>query len=160
MSEDDVKRAMVPFLREFYRYRYEPRPGSEVATLDNVSADGLVADVLMHFRRDDGTQFLAACEATARGQEDEVRFKLDRVYFIWDCIAFAAAFTTVLYAIFYITRPNWLISLAVAGNSGLLIGLALIVRDGVLMALGLAMAVAAFGAAAYLISTLFGVVIG
>jgi cell division protein FtsN len=126
ITEDDVKRAMVPFLKEFYRNRYEPRPGSEVATLDNVSSEGLVADVLLHFRSQDDTAFICACEATSRDKEQEVRFQLDRIYFLWDCAAFGAAFTALVYTIFYATQDRWLIGLGPTGNGGLLAGLLII----------------------------------
>lgn len=122
MTEDDVKRAIIPFLKEFYRYRYEPRPGSEVATLDNVSSGGLVADVMLYFKKQDESTFLCACEATARGNEDEVRYRLNQPYFLWDCVAFAAVFSVTIYAVFFIIERKWLIDLQVAGNFGMLLG--------------------------------------
>lgn len=126
ITEDQVKRAIIPFLKSFYQHRYEPLPGSTETSFDNVGSGGLVADVLMRFRKQDDSLFLCACEATARGKEDEVRFQLNRLYFFWDCLAFSAVFTTVCYILFYLGARRWLVGLAGPGNLGLFIGLALI----------------------------------
>ena len=58
LTEDDIKVAFLPFLKEFYKYRFEYRPDSVQTELDNVSAGGLVADGMVSFRKNDGSPFV------------------------------------------------------------------------------------------------------
>ncbi len=126
LSEDEVKRRFVPFLREFYRQRFEPMPGSEAVELDNVGEGGLVADGKMTFRKADGSPFVCTYEATSRDKAQEVKFSVNEQYLLWDAAAFAAIAAAVLYAAFYAARREWLIDLRLEGNLGLLLGLTLI----------------------------------
>jgi hypothetical protein len=126
LSEDEVKRRFVPFLREFYRKRFEPMPGSEAVELDNVGEGGLVADGKMTFRKADGSPFVCTYEATSRDKAQEVKFSINEQYLLWDAAAFGAIIAAILYAAFYVTRRDWLIDLRLEGNLGLLIGMTLI----------------------------------
>ena len=126
LSEDEVKRRFVPFLREFYRQRFEPMPGSEAVELDNVGEGGLVADGKMTFRKGDGSPFVCTYEATSRDKAQEVKFSVNDQYLVWDAAAFGAIAAAVLYAVFYATRREWLIDLQLEGNLGLVIGVAMI----------------------------------
>ncbi len=126
LSEDEVKRRFVPFLRAFYRKRFEPMPGSEAVELDNVGEGGLVADGKMTFRKSDGSPFVCTYEATSRDKSQEVKFSVNEQYLIWDAAAFAAIAVAVMYAVFFATRREWLIGLRLEGNLGLLFGLGLI----------------------------------
>ena len=122
LTEDFVKRRFVPFLKGFYKHRYEPPADSIQVNYDNVGADGLVADIVLGFRKNDDTPFVCACEATSRDKAGEVKFTLNLVYFLWDAVAFGAFFSAVAYAFFYETRMLWLLDLHAAGNLGLIIG--------------------------------------
>ncbi|MBK9337719.1 MAG: hypothetical protein IPM98_14610 [Lewinellaceae bacterium] len=122
LTEDDIKRAFLPYLKEFYRYRYEYRPESVHTELDNVSAGGLVADGMLSFRKDDGNPFVCTYEATSMDKSEEVKFKLNVVYFTWDCLAFGAVVAAVAYAAAYALRLPWLVSLQWAGNLGFVLG--------------------------------------
>ncbi len=126
LSEDEVKRRFVPFLRNFYRQRFEPIAGSESVELDNVGEGGIVADGKMTFRKVDGSPFVCTYEATSRDKAEEVKYAINDLYLAWDSAAFGAIATAVLYAIFYVTRPNWLVGLRFEGNLGLIFGVALI----------------------------------
>lgn len=126
LTEDEVKRRFVPFLRNFYRQRFEPMPGSEAVELDNVGDGGLVADGKMTFRKADGSPFVCTYEATSRDKAEEVKYTLNEGYLRWDAAAFGSIATAMLYAVFYVTRREWLIGLRLEGNLGLLIGVALI----------------------------------
>lgn len=123
LTENDVKQRFVPFLKDFYRQRYEPIHGSEAVEMDNVSAGGVVADGKLSFRKSDGSPFLCTYEATSLDKAEEVKYRLNIHYFIWDCIAFSSLFTAIFYIFFYVTKRPWLYTLQVAGNIGLLIGL-------------------------------------
>jgi hypothetical protein len=122
LTEDVVKQRFVPFLKDFYRHRYEPAADSFAVNLDNVSEGGLVADIVMTFKTSDDKAFTCACEATSRDKSGEVKFELNLVYFIWDAVAFGAFFSAVVYAFFYETRLQWLLDLHKVGNLGLIIG--------------------------------------
>lgn len=125
LTEDDIKRAFLPYLKEFYRYRYEYRPESMHAELDNVSAGGLVADGMLSFRKDDGNPFVCTYEASSLDKSEEVKFSLNVVYFTWDCLAFGAVVAAVAYAAAFALRLPWLISLQWAGNLGFVLGMGL-----------------------------------
>lgn len=125
-TEDDIKRAFLPYLKEFYRYRYEYRPESVYAELDNVSAGGLVADGMLSFRKDDGNPFVCTYEATSIDKSAEVKFSLNVVYFTWDCLAFGAVTAAVAYGAAFALRLPWLVGLQWAGNLGFVLGTGLI----------------------------------
>lgn len=125
-TEDDIKRAFLPYLKEFYRYRYEYRPESVYAELDNVSASGLVADGMLSFRKDDGNPFVCTYEATSIDKAAEVKFSLNVVYFTWDCLAFGAVTAAVAYGAAFALRLPWLVGLQWAGNLGFVLGTGLI----------------------------------
>jgi hypothetical protein len=125
-TEDDIKRAFLPYLKEFYRYRYEYRPESVYAELDNVSAGGLVADGMLSFRKDDGNPFVCTYEASSIDKAEEVKFSLNVVYFTWDCLAFGAVVAAVAYGATFALRLPWLVGLQWAGNLGFVLGTGLI----------------------------------
>jgi cell division septation protein DedD len=126
LSEQDIQRIFLPFLRQFYRYRYEYQPDTEQSSMDNRSADGLVADGLLSFRRPDGSTFLSTFEATSRDKIEEVKYSINHTYFLWDCAAFGAAMAAVAYAWMYAFRLSSLHALSLPGKLGLPIGVALI----------------------------------
>jgi cell division septation protein DedD len=123
LSEDEVKRRFVPFLKDFYKNRYEPAADSFSVSLDNVSESGLVADIVMTFRQKDETPFVCACEATSLDKADEVKFALNRTYFLWDAMAFGAFFSAAVYGFFYNRQFLWLLNLHFTGNLGLIVGI-------------------------------------
>jgi hypothetical protein len=126
LSEDDIKRMFVPFLRDFYRARYEPLPNSEHTSLDNVGEGGIVADGIMSFRKKDGSPFVCTYEATSRDKAEEVKYSLNLRYFLWDCAAFGMVCSALLYLFTYATQLPWLVSLRGIGNVGLLLGTGMI----------------------------------
>ncbi|MBN8676953.1 MAG: hypothetical protein J0M29_01935 [Chitinophagales bacterium] len=126
LSEDEVKRRFVPFLRDFYKNRYEPMSNTVTVELDNVSKEGWVADGKITFRKSDGSPFVCTYEATSRDKADEVKFRLNSHYFLWDCAAFALVCAALAYAWLYETDLLWLVELKAVGNVGLLTGVALI----------------------------------
>ncbi len=122
LTEDEVKRRFVPFLKDFYKHRYEPEAGSFSVHFDNVSESGLVADIVMTFKKKDETPFVCACEATSRDKIGEVKYDLNLVYFLWDAAAFGAFCSAAAYGFFYKTQMEWLFNLRLTGNFGLIIG--------------------------------------
>jgi hypothetical protein len=126
LSEDEVKRRFVPFLKDFYKNRYQSETGSMVVEMDNVSAEGWVADGKLTFRKFDDTTFTCTYEATSLDKSDEVKYKLNKHYFFWDCLAFGCVCAAVSYIFFYQTSLKWLIQMKGIGNVGLLLGIFLI----------------------------------
>lgn len=94
--------------------------------MDNVSAEGWVADGKLTFRKQDDSLFVCTYEATSRDKSEEVKYKLNTHYLAWDCTAFGAICTAVGYIFFYQTKLLWLIELKIAGNVGLVLGVFLI----------------------------------
>jgi hypothetical protein len=126
LTEEEVKHRFVPFLKDFYKNRYESVPGSIHVEMDNVSAEGWVADGKLTFRKEDGSAFVCTYEATSLDKSEEVKYRLNTHYFVWDCSAFGAAFAAAGYFFFYLSRLPWLIQLKGIGNIGLLLGLFII----------------------------------
>lgn len=123
LTEDDVKQRFVPFLKDFYRHRYEPLPNTVEVDFDSVGEGGIVADGRVQFRKPDGSLFTCTYEATSRDKMAEVKFTLNLQYFLWDCAAFAAVAAAAAYIVFYNTRFAWLVGLHWPGNLGLLLGM-------------------------------------
>ena len=126
LTEEDVKLRFMPFLRDFYKNRYEPMPNSVAVELDNVSKEGWVADGKITFRKSDGSPFVCTYEATSRDKADEVKYRLNVFYLLWDCAAFGMVCAALAYVFIYQTDLVWLVELKAVGNIGLLIGTAMI----------------------------------
>ena len=126
LSEDEIKSAFLPFLREFYRFRYEYQAHTEQSSLDNVTADGLIADGMLRFQKPDGKPFVCTYEATSADKEGEVKFTLHQTYFLWDCVAFGMFVAAAAMGFFYVFDLPFLGKLSVPGKIGMPLGLALI----------------------------------
>lgn len=126
LTEEQVKQRFIPFLKDFYKMRYEPMPNTIEVELDNVSAGGLVADGKVSFRKEDGSSFVCTYEATSRDKVEEVKYQLNISYFLWDCAAFGAMLSAIVYAGSFVYNKMWLIGLQWAGNIGLLAGVMMI----------------------------------
>lgn len=122
LSEDEVKRRFMPFLRDFYKNRYEPVANSVSTDYDSVSIEGWVADGKITFRKPDGDAFICTFEATSRDKVAEVKFQLNFQYFLWDCTAFALVCAALTYAFFYEINFVPLVKMGWLGNIGLLLG--------------------------------------
>ncbi len=126
LTEDEVKRRFLPFLRDFYKNRYEPMPNSVAVELDNVSKEGWVADGKITFRKSDGAPFVCTYEATSRDKVAEVKYQRNMLYLLWDCAAFGMVGAAIAYVFFFETRLLWLTELKPVGNIGLLLGTGMI----------------------------------
>lgn len=126
LSEQALKERFVPFLKDFYRKRFEPVAGTFSTSFDNVADGGIVADGLMRFRKNDGSEFSCTFEASSRDKLGEVKYQTNLVYFLWDCAAFAGVCISIAYIASYIWYRPWLIGLHAAGNVGFMLGIGLI----------------------------------
>ncbi|MEZ4891783.1 MAG: hypothetical protein R2778_02065 [Saprospiraceae bacterium] len=126
LTEDEVKRRFIPFLKDFYKNRYQSDPAAIKVELDNVSAEGWVADGKLTFRKEDDSPFICTYEATSLDKIEEVKYRLNSPYFVWDSIAFGTVAAAVLYFLFYQSRLPWLIGLKGSGNLGFVLGIFII----------------------------------
>jgi hypothetical protein len=113
LSEDAIKKAFVPFLRNFYKDRYAIQFGSLNTSFDNVSESGIIADGKLTFLKPNETDvsksetFTCTYEATSAEKIGEVKFGLNQSYFLWDCVAFTALLVTVLYVLTFLSRTTF-----------------------------------------------------
>jgi cell division septation protein DedD len=126
LTESDIKRAFLPFLRQFYRFRYEYQPASEQASFDNVTAEGYIADGLLTFLKPDGSRFVCTYEATSADKIQEVKYAHNQDYFLWDCLAFAGVVAVIGYCYIFLTSSDTLRTMGTAGKIGLPLGVGMI----------------------------------
>jgi hypothetical protein len=122
LTEDEVKHLFVPFLKGFYKNRYQPDASGMTVSLDNTSTDGWIADGKITFLKPDGTPFVCTYEATSLDKIGEVKYQLNTDYFLWDAFAFGSlCAATALITLFEINLP-WMLQLSAAGNMGIIFG--------------------------------------
>jgi hypothetical protein len=126
LTETDIKQAFLPFLRQFYRFRYEYQPTSEQASFDNVTADGFIADGMLTFLKPDGSRFTCTYEATSADKIEEVKYSHHHDYFLWDCLAFAGITAVVGYGYILLANSAMLLNMGTAGKIGLPLGVGMI----------------------------------
>lgn len=91
-----------------------------------MSEEGWVADGKLTFRKEDDSPFICTYEATSLDKIEEVKYRLNSPYFVWDSIAFGTVAAAVLYFLFYQSRLPWLIGLKGSGNLGFVLGIFII----------------------------------
>lgn len=126
LTEDEIKSAFLPYLKEFYRFRYEYQPGTEKSSVDNITPEGYVADGMLSFKKPDGRDFFCTFEATSADKIGEVQFSLNFWYFIWDCLGFAGLVATTVYGFLYITNEEFIGNLIPSAKIGLPVGIGII----------------------------------
>ena len=100
-SENNIKRSALQFLKMYYRNR--PRTGETSTKLNQTTDNGIIADGILFFPKENGEKFLASVEATSFDTRDEVKYKLQRGLIFWDCIMAASALAAfvILFGHFY-----------------------------------------------------------
>ena len=126
LTEDEIKSAFLPYLKEFYRFRYEYQAGSEKSSIDNITPEGYVADGMLSFKKPDGRDFFCTFEATSADKIGEVQFSLNFWYFIWDCLGFAGLVATAVFGFLYITNEEFIGNLTTSGKIGMPLGIGII----------------------------------
>ena len=91
-SENNIKKAALRFLKMYYKHR--PRAGKTDIKVNQTTQDGIIADGLLSFPKEEGNHFVAAVEATSFDTRDEVKYKMEyRLLnwdaFMWGCVAVA-----------------------------------------------------------------------
>ncbi|MEN0003952.1 MAG: hypothetical protein AAF798_07405 [Bacteroidota bacterium] len=95
LTENDIKRVTLRFLKGYYKYR--PRKGNTEVSADMRGVGGIIADGFLKFKQEDDTDFTATFEATSYDTSHEVRFRRLNTLLAWDGAAFALVATTVFY---------------------------------------------------------------
>jgi hypothetical protein len=121
ITEQDIQRAFFAHLQEFYRYRFEYIPGTFATESDALASGGIIADGVVTFTKPDGGRFLATFEATSADKPDEVKYKINPVYFLWDCLAFASMSTAVGLMVLWYFRFAALTKLGILGIIGMVL---------------------------------------
>lgn len=103
ITESEVKRSVLQFLKTYYKYR--PRGESEtIARLDMRAEGGIIADGHLAFQKMDGSPFMATFEATGYHTRDEVQFRVQDRLLIWDSLTAASLLTASALYYFYIVE--------------------------------------------------------
>lgn len=94
ITENDIKKVTLRFLKHHYRFR--PRSVDAFISADMRGMGGVVADGYLAFPRDDGQMFVATFEATSADTRDEVQFSLHKESLLWDAWTFSFLLLTIL----------------------------------------------------------------
>ncbi len=101
LTEKEIARRAIKYLREYYRYRDRHPDGFFEAKTGQVTKSGIIADGLIRFKLVDEKYFVATIEATSVAKEEEIRYRqLTRLLF-WDTVSVAFLFTGLLIAFLY-----------------------------------------------------------
>ena len=96
ISEKEITKSTLKFLKQHYRYR--EREGLTELSADRRGAGGIVADGFLSFPKPGGELFQATFEATSLDKRDEVAYQLRRPLLRWDASALAALLSAGSYA--------------------------------------------------------------
>lgn len=97
MTEQQIVRAALPFIRAHYKYR--PRgPGGMETRYDIATAEGLIADGYIAFESETGEPFIVTIESTSPQSREEVIYKIQNHLLSWDGIALSSLLVAGGYA--------------------------------------------------------------
>lgn len=104
LSEKEIGRLALNYLREYYRYRERHPDGFFEIKTNQVTQSGIIADGLIRFKQVDKSVFESTVEATSMAKEEEIRYRrLDRLLVI-DALTIGLLFSAVLMAYLYFSR--------------------------------------------------------
>jgi hypothetical protein len=95
LTENNIKKATLRFLKRYYRYR--PRLGPTELQLDQRGEGGIIADGYLSFKDENGAPFVATFEATSHATRHEVKYRLQRRLLFWDATAAGSILVTLAY---------------------------------------------------------------
>ncbi len=101
LSEDQIKKAGIRYLKSYYRQRERSGSGKTFARYDVVTEGGIIADGHLSFVATNGQDFSATVEATSAATKDEVRCKLQYPILFWDSMAAASIVTALVFSYSY-----------------------------------------------------------
>lgn len=106
LTEDDIKRETLKFLRGYYKNR--PRASeSDIEVSSNLrGAGGIVADGFLAFKEEDGRNFIITFEATDYHKREELRYKRLKKLLVWDALAMSYLTVALLFILAHVEK--WL----------------------------------------------------
>lgn len=121
ISENDVKRHGLRFLKSHYRHR--ERQGVTTVSMDMRGTGGIIADGYLAFPKPGGEIFRATLEATSLDTRSEVKYQIERGKLGWDAAAVAFALTALFYLIGQAQGRLSVSELTLPGSISILLGL-------------------------------------
>jgi hypothetical protein len=115
LDEDSIKRAGIRFFKEYYKYR--PRTGNTVTSLDQKTEDGIITDGMFTFIAEDGSPFMATLEATSSDTREEVLFRRQEKLLAWDSAVYTTFFAVILFVLSHyydwvtVNKDGWVVVL-------------------------------------------------
>ncbi|GEM_PF-2589325 len=120
LSEDQIKNIAIRYLKEYYRYRPKTEKHIPYTLRDQKLEGDITVDVLLVFDptnimeqplsrekteeekaleliRERTAAFIASCEATSRPVKEELYYRLDRSFWLWESLATALFITAGLF---------------------------------------------------------------
>mgnify|MGYP007059414263 FL=1 len=122
LTENNIKRAALSFLKSYYRYR--PRAGDTQSSIDMRGEGGIIADGFLSFQKEDGQNFLATFEATSYNTKNEVIYKVERDLLFLDSFTFALLGTAAFFTYAYIKDILTVKEIGLWATVGINLGLA------------------------------------
>lgn len=120
ISENDIKKAALAFLKIHYRYR--PRSGDVKWKLDMITPDGIVADGVFSFLDEDEQPFLATFEATSFVTRDEVKYRFMYRAMVWDGLALSCIIVGLVVSYLFGTGAIDVVNWGIWGGALRLVG--------------------------------------
>jgi len=97
LTEQQIIRAALPFIRSHYKYR--PRgPGGMETRYDVATKEGLIADGYIAFESETGAPFIVTVESTSQQSREEVIYTIQNNLLSWDSVALASLLVAGGYA--------------------------------------------------------------
>jgi hypothetical protein len=93
-SENNIKKSALRFLKLYYKHR--PRSGKTDIKVDQSTQQGIIADGLLTFSREDKNPFVASVEATSFDTRDEVKFKMQHRLLNWDAFMWGSFIVAIV----------------------------------------------------------------
>lgn len=104
ITEEQVKRAALRFLKGYYRH-WPRKDGQTIVKKDLRGEGNIIADGYLQFQKVDDTPFVATFEATSYAARGEVLYQVQQRLLVFDSLAVALLLTDVF--LILIRDENW-----------------------------------------------------
>ena len=105
LTEQEIIRAALPFIRSHYKFR--PRGEAIMETrYDVAAAGGVIADGYLAFDSEEGEPFIVTVESTSQTTRDEVVYTIQNKLLNWDSLACTALLLAAGYTYFHYHGHN------------------------------------------------------
>jgi len=105
LTEQEIIRAALPFIRSHYKFR--PRGEAIMETrYDVAAAGGVIADGYLAFNTEEGEPFIVTVESTSRNTCNEVIYAIQNKLLNWDSLACTALVIAAIYTYYHYKGYN------------------------------------------------------